>query len=244
MSKFSVDKTKGEDEEEQALDQEIKNQSKKLSEAFAVKLKDELFVPIDFYREMSLATELANVSWGGRRISRLLSFSFNIVDNEVLEKRIEPCDRKLIESLLVHICFLHIITVKEVLKSAKYRDKCKGLFMDILQKSYVDVEKPLSKELMEFIIDTSVNHREMLAGENKVVDVFNDACMLDECLYTQMKQSPKCNTVLGNNQVYQSFTARASRENIGYDFLLFLQNLIGKNDVVLIDNKIYESQNG
>lgn len=184
-------------------------------------------IPVEVFKKLSEHHDYRNVRWGARRVARVLNYCMAILDNERYREGggIDEESYDWAVQIVTWVSFLHILPVKYQLRSDDIYSYVKpiilesiGIAEDIKGAYFDEMEKNL-------IIDCAIRSHELPVERHIILDVFHDACVLDNQMYDNVLHKELLRTEMAKTETYQSWSKKVSMKNLQPSWVLYLQEI-------------------
>tara|TARA_R110001583_G_scaffold85368_2_gene223688 strand:- start:8 stop:799 length:792 start_codon:yes stop_codon:yes gene_type:complete len=202
-------------------------------------------IPVEVFNMLSGHHDYRNVRWGSRRVARVLNYCMAILDNERYREGggIDEDSYEWAVQIVTWVSFLHLLPVKYqlktddvcafvspiILEAISMAESIKGAYFD-------DMEKNL-------IIDCAISSHELPAERHIILDVFHDACVLDNQMYDDVLHKELLRTEMAKAEPYQAWAKKVSMKNLQPSWVLYLQGIWGVDSLSNIskeEEKLYQ----
>lgn len=186
-------------------------------------------IPVEAFNKLSEHHDYRNVRWGARRVARLINYSMAILDNERYKEGgdIDEESYQWTVDIVTWIAFFHILPVRYQLKTDDVYAFCRPIILDVI-KIAEDIKGAYFDEMeKELIIDCAIKSHDLPAEKHIVLDVFHDACVLDNQMYDEVLHKELLRTDMAKTEVYQAWVKKVSLKNLQPSWVLYLQSLWG-----------------
>lgn len=186
---------------------------------------------VEDFHKLSEYHDYRDVRFGARRVARVINYARGILDYEVNhpEPGLDKAQFNWAHDILVLSAFFHVLPSVFSLKYDNHKEKAKEVISEVL-KDY----DWLSENDVKLIVDVSLSAHEIPAGEHIVVDVMNDALVLDDQYFVGSIASQNLRCRASKQEAYQQWSKKVSVRNLSPNWLIYLQDIWGTDKLSLI----------
>jgi len=184
-------------------------------------------IPVESFNKLAEHHDYRNVRWGARRVARVLNYCMAILDNERYREGsdLDEESYKWAVDIVTWIAFLHILPVKYQLRTDDVYTFCRPIILDAISIAEKKKGAYFDEMEKELIIDCAIKSHELPAEKHIILDVFHDACTLDNQMYDEVLHKELLRTDMAKTGAYQAWVKKVSMKNLQPSWVLYLQTI-------------------
>jgi hypothetical protein len=186
-------------------------------------------IPVESFNKLCEHHDYRNVRWGARRVARVLNYCMAILDNERFreDSPVDDESYKWAVDIVTWVAFLHILPVRYQLKTDDVYSLCRPIILDAISIAEEKKGAYFDEMEKELIIDCAVRSHELPSEKHIILDVFHDACILDNQMYDEVLHKELLRTEMAKTGAYQAWVKKVSMKNLQPSWVLYLQAIWG-----------------
>jgi hypothetical protein len=186
-------------------------------------------IPVEVFNFLSKHHDYRNVRWGARRVARILNYCMAILDNERYREggSIDEESYEWAVQIVTWVSFLHILPVKYQLRTDDVYGFVKPIIVEAISIAEGIKDAYFDEMEKSLIIDCAIRSHELPSESHVILDVFHDACVLDNQMYDNVLHKELLRTEMAKTETYQSWAKKVSLKNLQPSWVLYLQGIWG-----------------